>query len=523
MALTAAAVLTLAGACGSQSAPSEGAGEPVSGGTFTMAINTEVGSWDPYTSNSTSFYMFLAYDPLINVDAEGNLVDGLAEDWESDATTATFTLRADVTCSDGTPLTASQVAEDLTWVGNPENKAWFYGVFTPSTPYTVTADDAARTVTVTVSEPHSFLLRTIGTNVPIVCGKGMADRSILTAGSDGTGPLVLESTTDGKYTFSVRPDYRWGPNGATASEPGMPDKVVLQVVENETTAANLLLAGELNAAVISGADGERLEAAGLGSSQLEVVFGQLWFNQRPGRITADQGVREALLTALDLDELARISTSGRGVRATAMVGTKPSTCPGNTTQGMFPDQDPARAESLLDQAGWGRDADGTRSKDGTPLALEYHYLADNSAVGAAAEAVAEQWERIGVQTKLVPNNAAANVRTLFETGEFDVYWSKFIVALPSMIPAYVTGQAPPAGTNFADIHNPAYEDLAARATQLTDEASCPSWLQAERALFERYDLAPVVNSVLTLFTKNATAEFDSLHRPIATSIRLLSQ
>jgi len=82
----------------------------------------------------------------------------LATSWRVTPGSATLTLRKDVTCSDGTPVTASVVAASLRRLGAPETRAPYavrtFGVGG----YTVTADDAGGTVTVTLNRPFSDVL-----------------------------------------------------------------------------------------------------------------------------------------------------------------------------------------------------------------------------------------------------------------------------------------------------------------------------------------------------------------------------
>jgi len=98
------------------------------------------------------------------------------------------------------------------------------------------------------------LVRNVG-GLHIVCNKGIKDRTLLKQGSDGTGQYkVAEAVPGDHYTLTRRKEYAWGSGDFKADQPGMPDKVVLKVVANETTAANLLLAGQVNIAAITGPD-----------------------------------------------------------------------------------------------------------------------------------------------------------------------------------------------------------------------------------------------------------------------------
>ncbi len=72
------------------------------------------GTIDPAKISDYTDYMAAVnlYDSLVTVDGAGNLVPQIAESWvvSPDATEVTFTLRADATFTDGTPILASDVA-----------------------------------------------------------------------------------------------------------------------------------------------------------------------------------------------------------------------------------------------------------------------------------------------------------------------------------------------------------------------------------------------------------------------------
>ena len=94
----AALALSLA-ACGSGESPSTS--KPA---TFTYAINTDLGSLDPYLTvlNATTTFDTFLYGTLVAIDAQGNAQPQLAEQWDVTGTEkATFTLREGITCSDG--------------------------------------------------------------------------------------------------------------------------------------------------------------------------------------------------------------------------------------------------------------------------------------------------------------------------------------------------------------------------------------------------------------------------------------
>ena len=118
----------LLAACGGSSGGDDGSSgdggtsdaNVVDGGTFTMALSADPGNLDPQSSAASALFTVsqLAYDPLVSVDSEtGAIQSGLATDWKVDGTTVTLTLGDGITCSDGTDLTASDVADNVAYVG----------------------------------------------------------------------------------------------------------------------------------------------------------------------------------------------------------------------------------------------------------------------------------------------------------------------------------------------------------------------------------------------------------------------
>ncbi len=520
---TALVVSLIAGACSAGGGTDQAAGQTgrhVAGGTFTWAIDDR-GVFDPYRNSNIEIYAKLAYDSLVNQRPDGTFVSGLADKWTVTADRATFTLRRGVTCSDGTPLTAGQIAADLTYLSDPKNKSYLYGLRVPTVPLTAAGDDAAGTVTVTLRKPFSFLLQTIG-QVPIVCAKGMRDPELLRTASDGTGPFVLTEVVPGqRYTFAVRKDYTWGPAGASTSAPGTPASLVLSVVENEATKANLLQTGQVNMAVILGEDRQRLTAQGLTTVEAPSEGAWLWFNQQHARPGADQRVRQALVQALDLAEVVKVNTGGFGRAATGLVNTKTKPCPGDTVAGRLPAQDVAAAERLLDAAGWVKDASGTRSKGGRPLVLALHYWAGGGSTGApTAELLSRRWGAIGVRVKVTADTTTAYTKVMFGTGDYDVYQSGFGLDLPSQMVNFLSGPVPPAGTNVAGIDNADYARLAATAATLPHPQACRYWDQAEQALYRAVNPVPIAVRSRPHFLRNAEAAAVGI-RIVPTSLRVL--
>jgi peptide/nickel transport system substrate-binding protein len=502
---------------------SDGSKQFADGGTFVAAVGTDPGNLDPQraTDMSTLLFDYFAYDTLINLDAKGNLVSQLAEQWTSTPTTATFVLRDGVTCADGSKLTASVVKRNFDFIQGPKSRTTLIGSQLPSADYTTTADDATRTFTIALKVPYSFLLTGAGL-VPIVCQQGMDNRKTLQHATDGTGPFRLtESVAGDHYTFTARKDYTWGPGGATAKATGYPNKVVFKVVQNSTTAVNLFLTGQLNAVDVAGVDRARLQ--GRGDLELKSPGGplDLFFNERPGHPAADPAVRRALAMALDLPKLITVFTENSGTAPENLEVNQPKPCRIATVSGNLPDHDVAQAEQLLDQAGWTAGNGGVRSKEGNKLAVTLVYVSGTPAEDAGMALVRDWWTAIGVDVKLKALGANAVSQMLFTNGGgWDVGGLGIGISYPSDLVPFVSGPAPADGQNFGDVQNQDYNRLVEVASATAGSDACQAWADAESELFKRVDLLPI--SVTTTYSYGNKARYAfGVNGIEPTSIRLM--
>ncbi len=515
------AVTVLAG-CGGDSGGSggSGGGDVVDGGTFTMALDSDPGNIDPQLSPATNVFQLsaFAYDNLVYLDDDGQLVSGLATDWAVDGQEATLTLADGITCSDGAPFTAADAADNINFITDPENQSPLNGLLVPAGA-SATADGS--TLTITLAAPAPFVLEGLA-SVPMVCASGLEDRSVLAEETRGTGPYELtEVVPSDHYTYTLREDYTWGPGGATTAEEGLPDEVVAQVVANETTSANLLLSGGLNAATVVGPDAQRLSEA-LFSTETNLVAGEMWFNHLAERPGSDPAVRTALTQALDLDELQGVLTSGTGAPGSAFAVAAPQACPGDSISDALPTGGVEAAEKTLDEAGWTAGPDGVREKDGVPLALTFLYNTGLASGGsAAAELASATWEELGADVTVTAQDDAAALETVFGSGNWDVTLLALNVSSPDQLVPFLSGPAAPDGNNFASISNPDYEAGVAEAMTMTGADGCDTWLEAESALVRDADVIPFANQGVRTFGSGARFETGAV-AVVPMSIRMLA-
>ncbi|HET6507605.1 MAG TPA: ABC transporter substrate-binding protein [Baekduia sp.] len=468
-------------------APSNAPGAP--GRPITVAVPEDPGSLDPAAGSGDGESLHqLIYDPLVHLDANGKVVSGLATAWKGGARKLTFTLRKDATCADGTPVTASLVRDNFKRMEDPSLPVPNLRLNTNK--FDVHADDAKGIVSIALDRPNSFFLEALA-HIYIVCPAGLKNDKLLTSKGAGSGPFVLTSATPGdRYVLTRRKDYKWGADGAGTAAAGFPESVTVRVVTNETTAANLLIGGQLDVAAFQGAEVSRVQGAGKGKLDmraLKIRSESLLYNQAPGRPMASEAVREALTSVIDRAAFARVLTSGFGGPATGVAGTEPIAC-GYDVTGALPKGDVAQAKQRLADDGWRAGGGGTLRKDGRPLTLQALFPPDEA---SAFEYLQGAWKALGVDLRLNPKPTAAIDQTLISGGSWDVTALYPPSSFPSAVDTLVQGAAPPNGTNIGKIDNPVYDRLSASAKKLGGAAGCEAWSKAETELYKSADLVPV--------------------------------
>lgn len=183
--------------------------------------------------------------------------------------------------------------------------------------------------------------------------------------------------------------------------------------------------------------------------QASYGYGHLDFNLSH-KIVADRAVRKALEFAFDRRTQHDKISHGLGVLQDSVMS--PAAPFYDRTLG-FTEYDPAKANALLDGAGWKRGADGIRAKNGLRLNLELVSNTGSPDTDQRIELLRDNWRQVGVG--LVRKNIApallfasyADGGTIF-TGKFDaVFLGTSPTASLSFADAYSCDANPPAGQN----------------------------------------------------------------------------
>jgi peptide/nickel transport system substrate-binding protein len=287
------------GACGDDSDSSEGGG---SVDEMTWAIPGDIVSLDPpfnydYTTSTVDSQIC---EPLLKVDADGQLSPNLAEDWsQPDDTTYVYTLREGVKFHDGSELTPEDVKFSIERHLDGKLGSYLAQFHERVDSVDVTGPNE---VTVNLSEPDATWKYAAANQSSSIVSKAFVEQNGDDTGAVGqpktgvvcTGPYQFDSWTPGQsIQLTAFADYWDG-------EPKV-GAIDFRVVEDEQTLVSGLNSGEIDGTIqqISGQAAQQLDSSQvnlLEGSSVNVAF--LAFNtQRPP--FDDVRVRQAMSYALD--------------------------------------------------------------------------------------------------------------------------------------------------------------------------------------------------------------------------------
>jgi peptide/nickel transport system substrate-binding protein len=333
--------------------PSAAASQAENDATFVYAPNLDVVTdWDPATSYSNEIIaMSNIYEGLTRYDAQNKeVVPRLATEWSSaeGGTEWTFKLREGVKFHTGATLDAEMAKKAIERTKKAGGGAAYIW-------------DAVETIETPDASTLKFTLKWAAP-LDLIASSGYAayiyDADAIEKNEDdvkngkidvGSGPYTIDTWQKGQeteLTLKAFPDY-WG-----GWQPEQYKKVAFRVTPEITTAWQLLQRGEIN--FVERLNPQLFEQAGMTEgvqAKQSPSFQNLLvlFNTAEGP-TKDVRVRQALQAAIDYDGLVA-ALKGAGQKATGLV---PPGLLGHTTA-LEPKQDLAKAQELLQEAGYGPD------------------------------------------------------------------------------------------------------------------------------------------------------------------------
>jgi peptide/nickel transport system substrate-binding protein len=396
----------------------------------------------------------LMFSSLVARDTHFNVIPDLAQSWDiPDPLTYIFHLRQGVTFHDGRALTSADVKYTFDTIIFGGLKTPKRGAFKMVT--SIEAPDDT-TVIFHLSEPYASLLTSMVSPeigiVPRGSGAEMAQHPI------GTGPFrFVSATTDEEIVLERNGDY-FG---------GVPkiERLRLRIVPDVTVRALELRKGSADAAINSLTPDMVVALAkerGLAAVQEPgTTMAYLAFNFEDP-ILAKREVRQALAYATDRATIIRYLLRGQARPAQSLLPPNHWAFDADMQQYDF---DPARAEKILDAAGYPRGADGVRMR----LTLK---SSTDEFTRLTSAAIADQWKRVGVVLELRPLEFATFYSDITR-GSFQMYTLRWVGANTDPdIFEYVFGskRMPPVGANRGHYRNAELDGLLDRARVEMDQA-----------------------------------------------------
>ena len=353
------------------------ADKPVTGGSLTVGVETEPTTFNPQLNGQDKAEITLRnfWESLLARRPDGSFVPWLAESYQAseDGKTFRFTLRRDVTFSNGEKFDANAVAENFRQTQVAQYCAGTSLCLMGSHIDKIeTPDD--HTVVITLKEVYSPFL-SFAAGLQILSPSSWKSSQLKSGGTEiaGTGPFILQSYEKGQQvTFVKNPKYNWAPATAKHQGPAYLDRVTYRFLPESSVRTGALLSGQVDAIEgISGNDAGEFKDNSDFTYQHALNTGtpySLFLNVEYGP-TQDVKVRQALLQGLEIDPL--LKSVYRCERTRAWGITSPiDPLYNNELEGKY-GNNPDAANKLLDEAGWQtRDSEGYRTKNGERLRIE---------------------------------------------------------------------------------------------------------------------------------------------------------
>ncbi|AFU16340.1 Oligopeptide transporter, periplasmic-binding protein [Bacillus thuringiensis MC28] len=381
--------------------------------TLVVGISKPGGVFLPYfqqngwDGNVTS----VIFASLVSTDKQGKPIPELAEKWDvsSDQLTYTFHLRKDLKFSDGSPLTADDVAFTLTLLHDKAyegeidisqyavkgGKEYKEGKATSIEGIQVVDP---QTIKITTEKVNSQAIFVLGGTVlsKAYYGKDYKQNTSLDYLKElygkpiAAGPYKFEKYIPGQEVRFVANENYY------AGKPKIPN--FIYKITSGDTKLQLFQTGEVDYTGLGTGDEILEQAKGLEFANIQIEtaasFSYIYMNNNKPYLK-DKKVRQALIYGLDRKKY--VDTALKGYGTVANVPIHPTSW-AYTEEGVNKyEYDKEKAKKLLDEAGWKVGSDGVREKDGQKLKLSYFGPSSAKDSDLLIPIAKENYKEIGVE------------------------------------------------------------------------------------------------------------------------------
>lgn len=415
----------------------------------------------------------LIFNGLTRADERGVIKPDLARNWDisGDGLIYTFTLRSDITWSDGAPFSSADVVYTIQTIQSSD----YPGLSDIAALWRTVAITAVNPITVRMqlSQPFAPFLdyTTIGI-LPSHLLQDVSAADLPTAQFSrqpiGTGPFVLEELSTETATLRPNPRY-FGQRpylGTLQFHFYRDHESVLAAYERGEIEGISQVTYELLARA------RELSELDLHSAQLAGMT-LVFFNTSEPQFQ-DKQVRQALLYGMDRQKIIDTVLQGQALLGAGPI--LPNSWAFDDALKKYP-YDPARAIELLERAGWqDLDNDGVRERGEQKLAFTLTANTDDPTRARIAQQLAEDWKKIGADVEVQLMSRTALVQDALRPRKFDavLFGIANLPADPDPYALWHSTQTPDksdAGQNYSGWENSEADDLLQQARRTTDLAA----------------------------------------------------
>ncbi len=460
---------------------------------ITVGTLGEAQSINPFLTNESEgdWRCKMLFEQFVRVDAATFAPTpgpGLAENWTLDGLTYTFTINANAKFSDGSDVTADDVAFTILGHLNPATTsprqskftsiagAAEYAGLSTATPSAAPADGVAglevidaKTLKITLAEPDSSFLYNL--KYIFTVPKAQLDGKDLTSdpwfeAPVGAGPFAFSSwSTGGDFVANKNPNYY------QEGKPGL-DGFIHRVIADANTIVLSLQSGEIDGSIYPAPTmKDQLEQI----SDVEIVIPpfnspQGWMFNHKNEWLAKKEVRQAIAKAINVDQFAQDSLLGIGTPGVGPIA--PGSWAFDPELKALP-YDVAAAQALLDSVGF-------------PKGTKIRFCVNQGNV------LREDWlvysqqalKEIGIEVDAQPLEYATLVEQVTANLDYDATGVDFtgVTANPGeLYDQYLTG----ASGNYMSYSNPDLDALLeATRTELDQEKAKELYKQIQAIITE---------------------------------------
>jgi len=442
--------------------------KPRDGGTFTVGTFTDIVKVSPlfYDDTSSGDIVYLTMAQLYDVSPKGDIevtersIAAELPKVSADGLVWTIKLKSTPKWSDGSPLTAEDVAFTFSTIANKDAAS-------PNYPYFASVKEAKAldptTVQITLKEVDArFELNTMTINpVPAKVYKGIKPEEMdkQAFGTDPkqtlySGPYIWTEWVEKQYIKVVRNPNYWG------KKPNI-ETIIVKVYADQTTEIQALMKGEID--YVSAIPVAQLDAV-KGDKKINIVEGPgvsydyVGYNFKPenwpGGFVPFAGAktRQAIAYAVNRKGMIDAVLRGHGVQLNGpfLPGSWTDT-PGAAFNYPY---DSAKAKALLAEDGWKPGSDGILVKDGRKFEFELLTNSGNNRRESYAAIIQQNLAEVGIKVNIKPVEFATLIDQYMDVGKYQALLLGWQLGLePDAESIFSSEYFVPAGQNYGYYKN----------------------------------------------------------------------